>query len=116
MKKYLLGLSALALAVGFSSFTAIKAHAKSKFTDFYFAYPTTAPQTQAGYETNTNYVVSTQTAFNACSGNQVHECNVDVNSEVNIGGTEFPDFTGMSFTSQGFPHSGATFNGNATKN
>lgn len=106
MKKYLLGLSALALAVGFSSFSAIKTSASKKFTDTYWAYPATAPQNASGYETNTNYVSSGSGPFSSCDNGNEQECVVEVSATVTSGGHTYPSFTSASFTSSGFPEPG----------
>jgi len=115
MKKYLLGLTALALAVGFSSFTYIKANATKQPTTTYWLYPTVDPQTQAGYATETNYSASTLAAFNACNGGTVTECVIAVNATTVVGGVTVPNLAGLTFDSNNFPNGGTHFVANATK-
>jgi hypothetical protein len=117
MKKYLFVLSALALAVGFSSFTAIKATAKKKFTTFYFLYNTSAPFTPAGYSTAANYVSTIVGNYDNCDNGGTYECGLATTQEQNVGGVEQPIFNGTSITfntTTGFPQAGTQFVSNAT--
>lgn len=116
MKKYLLGLSAILLAVGSSSFTYIKANATKKFATSYWSYPTTDPQTRVGYGTETNWVTSTMTAFAACSNAEKRECVIAVDGITTIGGQAVPNLAGLTFDSKNFPDGGDFFIDNATQN
>jgi len=116
MKKYLLGLSAIALAIGFSSFTYFKGNATKKFATSYWSYPTTDPQTRIGYSTETNWVTSTMVAFEACSNAEVKECVIAVDAITTLGGQAVPNLAGLTFDSNNFPNGGDFFIGNATKN
>lgn len=115
MKKYLLGLSALALAIGFSSFTFIKANETKKFATTYWSYPTGDAQTQAGYSTETNYSQTTLAAFNACNGGTVTECAIAVSATTLVGGVTVPDLAALTFDINNFPNGGTFFVGNKTK-
>lgn len=117
MKKYLFVLSALALAVGFSSFTAIKATAKKKFTTFYFVYNTSDPFTPAGYSTAANYVASNVTNYDNCDNGGTYECGLATTQEQLVDGKELPIFNGTSITfatGTGFPNGGTEFVSNIT--
>lgn len=77
MKKYLLGLFAVALAIGFSAFTTPIAN-KGKFIDYdYFSYSPTV-YTEASYETAGSWTFSDNNPGDLCSGANNKPCVVRV--------------------------------------
>ena len=93
MKKYLLGLFAIALAVGFSAFTKAKTE-KSKFTTVYFrlAQTTTGNDNEAYFETVGSWTYLGP-SYTGCTGSSM-ACIVQVDdTQVPLGsGTEAADF------------------------
>jgi len=87
MKKYLLGSSALVLAIGFSSFTALQTNTKYQYN----GAQTAAERVKAANYTKNNSLT--------CSGSS-NECGVILNQD---SGTN-PNFTGVTFDpTTGFP-------------
>lgn len=81
MKKYLLGLFAVVLAVGFSAF---KTTNLSPNTIYYFQYLPSSTFTESDYETVGNWsYVGTSAGSDACPGANVKPCVIHANLSTN---------------------------------
>lgn len=101
MKKYLLGASAIVLAVGFSAF---------KVKEDVTLYRYNGLQTEAERKIATNYTKSTSSIFCLGTGN---ECAVLMASDNGV----HPDFTNVTFQpGTGFPNGGSDFLYNLKRN
>lgn len=112
MKKYVLGLFAIVLAVGFSAYTNMPHKKSSKFTDYYYAFNGNQDATdRADY---TKYINPTTSAPGAlCPTGSAQQCylKVSITGEAPTN----PDFSGWTFDGNGFPATGTGFVQNIKK-
>ena len=76
MKKYLLGLFAIALAIGFSAFTSVnvKKVTPSKFTTYYYEFTATS-FTESDFENSNNWIaLGTSAGSDPCPGDDINVC------------------------------------------
>lgn len=114
MKKYLFGLLAIAVAVGFSAFTKAPSIKGKKFTtgDYYYIFG--GSQTVSDREAAANYSSPQLSAPSSCP-NITNECAVKVTVTLDIHGNPpaHPDFTNVTFDgSTGYPNGGTAFKAN----
>jgi len=113
MKKYVIGIFALALALGFTAFTHIPKSPKPTVTDYYYQF--SGMQTQLDRKTSTKYINPTTTAPNGitCPSGSVNQCYL----HVQLTGTAptNPNFSGWTFDANGFPLTGTGFSSNIKK-
>lgn len=119
MKRYLLGMLAIIVAIGFSAFTKPTAHITKvgKFTraDYWYVY--VGDQIDISQrEVNTNY--TTPTLTEPTCGTGANECAVKVTvTLVGVNPPASPDFTNVTFdATSDMPNGGSDFKKNDVKN
>jgi len=93
MKKYLLGLFAVVLAIGFSAFTKVnvnKVDPNAKFTTYYFQFTGTLG-TQEDDETKWTEITSIPYSTLSCPGT-FKGCKLKTTSIQTVGSTNYPSF------------------------
>lgn len=104
MKKNILGLSAIALAIGFSAFNL---PSSSKLVNTIYQYTGPQPQSISSRQSASNY---TKVSSITCPNGE-DECAVTLTDDF---GTQ-PNFTNVTFDASGFPNGGSAFVSNGKK-
>ena len=99
MKKYLLGVMALSLGIGFSSFTKVATHKKGFAADQYYLY--TGPQTPADRKIKANY--TSPSTSQSCGLSGSNECVVKVTNVPTPIPTTLTSFNVTFNSTTGFP-------------